>query len=284
MTYLSSANEKQVNTKTIPNFAIISFTVIICLIAYLLFPANSIQKTAITRNQPELVTYFYLLNLLKKYPSNEQLRIALINQEIPLKKWHKASLEIRKLGENSSYIVMAKILDFYLDYNKYFDSSRFKTDDFLLRLQNKIKEISTLSLPNDQLIGLGESATGLKLPAVALIFYSQVKNEKNPNILRKFAITALWASNYLKSSEYYFNASQNEKNIELSRKDIINAFNSLLQGGEYVAIKKKVRQLPQDILNNEKMLKFLINLCISAGDTKMASKLSIKLLEFSGNN
>lgn len=287
MTYKYHARYINEPVRVIPSWFISLFIVGICLLALAFYPARPIKNALLANTKPEAVALFYLSQMLKQNPNNEQYRIAFAEQLIGNKKWNQAEEQISYLEKIPDTEVVVSLLQYQLKYTKYFVlTNRTNRKKAILALQNDMETIRSLSLNNTQLQNMANIAVTINLPDIATEFYQRLNADHHitdPNELRKIAKIALYGSKYAVSAEYYIMASQHAATLDLKRRDTLDAIKVLLAGNLYNNAATLIANIPADIANNKQMLVYLTQFALAANRPDLAQGFIRRALFMRGN-
>jgi hypothetical protein len=271
MTYKLAASDINTSNKLVSNGFIILFTLGVIFISMLFFPIKTIRHQVLKVTQPQAISLYYLKTLVKLYPKQGPLRLALIKQYIGLYQWMAAETEIEYLKQNPDMQIDAKLLTFQLQYTKAYQLPKGKSQTKSFKeLRTNINNFTKLKLTKEQSLVLAEDALNLGLPGLALTFYQTVSDSTDVVLLKKIAIIALQTSQYTISADYYMKAAKLERTLEMKRICIIGALKALEAGNLFSQGIDIVKQLSVKIINNKTMLVFLTRFTLAANRPDLA--------------
>lgn len=279
MSYEFNAIGARVIRQLLPIPFILAFMLSVILISILLFPAKKLQRQVLSATQPQEITLYYLKQLVEYYPNKNSLRIALAEQEINSYHWVDADEQLSILEKNPQLKIDVRLLRFRLEYTKAYQLPHGEVrKKMFAKLQTDILNFTDLPLQKNQLLFLANAALNIEKPAVALMFYQQIKEINNPILYEQIAKTALQASQYSISAQYSMLAEKYQKTLELKRRDIITALQTLQQGGLFSEGLAILSKLPDDITNNKSMLIFLTQYALAANRPDIAQEYARRTL------
>lgn len=280
MTYTSdAANPKhQSNEQLISSFAIAIFILVSIVIMIALYPENMLFKQALSEQKPHPIALYYDQQLIQHAPKNNALRIALIKQQIGSNDWQggKQQLAILLRERNPAILDQAHWLQYRLDFSFAYHLA-LKDPQRKLSLQyvkNEAMYLMEKKLDAAQLEQLGSDLLGLELPGDALKVYLRlvVFKPKDLNLFAQIAKVALYAGNYLVSGNYYFLIAQQITDIKAKRQYIITGLKAYQAGSLLNEGLSAVEKFPSSVINDEKVLDFLVNYALAANRPDIAQK------------
>lgn len=255
----------------LPLWFIIIFFLSIIIIAYLFFPLRTLREQTLLASKPEPIAFYYLSEISKRYPQDNDLRIALVKQEIGLYHWNLAEAQLKTLEKNPQLKKQTRLLRFQLKYTQAFKMQAGNhQQQIFTELRKDINDLQTESWSQDELHNLATLALSINQPAVALKFYERLTPMTDPQMLKQIARTALAASQYAVCAKYYMLAAEQEKTLTLKRSDIVAALQALQAGRLYQAGINIIKNLSEEIINEKNMLLFLTQYTLAAGRPDMA--------------
>ncbi len=271
MNYESTANNIKTKTGILSWWFILIFVVCVSIISALFFPIKTLPDTVLTISQPQAITLYYLQQLVPLYPERYSLRIALIQQEIGIYDWIAAEHQISLLEKDSAMANEARLLRFQIKYTQAYQMPHgLEREAAFMNLRKEVGTFTQLPLQKDQVLTLAKMALSLGMPALALSYYQQLGQVKDPLLLKQIAQTALQTSQHAVSAQYYMLAEQQEKTVEQKRVDIINALKALEAGRLFDQGIKLISTLQDNVIDNKAMLTFLAQYCLAANKPDLA--------------
>lgn len=256
----------------LPTFFISGFVVAIFIIVILFFPEKNLKYHLLKPMKAEPIAAYYLEKLVALYPQDHPLKLALIEQQIELHQWQRASANINELAKNPQWINDVNYLRFILAYYQAYQLPKNNTRDFSFKqLRIDIKKLYLQQqLTNNQILTLAKSALSLELPGLALRYYERLGSIENIILLKQIAATALQTSQYAISAQYYMLAMSYEKDLELKRNDVVSALSALQAGGLFAQGITLINTLPEKLIQNKVMLIYLSNFMLKANRPDLA--------------
>lgn len=260
----------------LPSWFVGGFAVSVCIIAYCLFPNESIRQSALNLTKPEEITQFYLMQLNAREPDNVNVQIALIEQAIGLKEWGYAENRINKLAGYPHQADEVTRLKFIYAYDKAFQIPKGKgRNDALAPLKASLPRLLALTLSAPQYKRLGHIALMLSSPQLALQFYKKaitLSGDQPPEFYMEISSVALQSSQYQQAAEFAMMAANREPLMELKRKYTIAALKAYQAGNLFNEGAALLLQCDDQLLNNKLMLIFATNYALSINRPELAEK------------
>ena len=292
---------------------IVLFVLAVMLLLSTLFPYQLLRQKISEQENYTVVNKDYLQNLVKIYPYDQKLRLALIEQEVGLGEFDAAQANIAVLkgiiSSNRALLPISASVKLCksstqqeLDWQEYIlektkvhaiplgSSSRTAA---LEDLKIKITELATNSnkicstLTDQKLLLLAQDSLAINQPTLAMAIYNNLLvNNKviKGTWLISAAQTALSMGDYVVSAQFYLMALQDTNDIGQQRIYYLNALKALIAGNyasQALAIADKYYN---SRFANQSMLLYLVELALLADQPKRAEYYLTQLIWYKQNS
>lgn len=260
----------------LPGWFVGAFAIAVCIIAYGLFPNESIRESALNLTKPEEITQFYLMQLNAREPENVKVKIALIEQAIGLKEWDFAESNIRILANDPQQADQVTRLKFIFAYDQAFQIPKGKAREAALKpLKANLPKLLALKLTVPEYKKLGNIGLMLGSPQLALQFYEKVisiSGDQPPAFYMEISNVALQSSQYKEAAQFAEKAANRESLMELKRQYTIAALRAYQAGNLFNEGAALLMQCDDALLNNKLMLIFATNYALNINRPDLAEK------------
>jgi len=287
MTYTLNADNlnQRVKQKLITTSSIVVVVVVTIVIMVVLFPKKMLLEGAILQQEPRPIALYYLKQLSQHYPKNNDLRIALIKQQIGNEDWKGAKQQLAILfrARDKAILDQANWLQYRLSYTYAYrlpDNDPNRGSE-LNHAKNHAIHLIGKSLTVAELQQLGSDLLGFESPEASLTVFlrlAYLKPITDLNLLAQIAKVALFAGNYLVSGNYYFLVAKKVDVVKAKREYIMNGLKAYQEGNLLSQGLTAVSKFRRVVINDEAMLDFLANYALAADRPDLAQKYVKRLL------
>ncbi|CAN5269888.1 hypothetical protein BH10PSE19_BH10PSE19_11450 [soil metagenome] len=280
---LSASNNNYMPPPFLPGWLILVFVLCCIILSIVLFPYFQLTRYIYSEAKYEPIALFYLERFSKVYPTNKKVKMALIKQQIAASNFTVATQEVANLEKlnqqiNDPFLSTQLVwLKLQLLLGKIYTPGVYgeQRDIWIHEASILVTTLSALSLDMPQMQQLAQQAYGLNLPKVTLKLYLRInENETIHDIKMIFYVAkvAHSAGEYAIAGDYYFRAAKSVPNIVEKRQYVMDGLTVYREGGLMNNGLQQLNAVPVQILQDKKMLNYLIEYALAANQPALAEK------------